>query len=51
MVDFETLSKNRGQATPANSSVHEKRQDVQFVKQNFTLNFERKMETMGTYNT
>ena len=25
------LSENRGQATPANSSVHEKRQDVQFV--------------------
>ena len=49
MVDFETLSENRGQATPANSSVHEKRQDVQFVKQNVA--FDRKMETMGTYNT
>ena len=49
MVDFKTLSENRGQATPANSSVHKKRQDVQFVKQNFA--FDRKMETMGTYNT
>ena len=29
MEDFETLSENRGQATPANSSVHENRQDVQ----------------------